>query len=134
MHRLPRWAGVGLVMLLLGSVPSAIADGTLPCAATPSPSASHAYGSDQPVILIGSGDMTTTLSVDRLPTDRYGSVTVASDGDAPFAFTNTPPQGDSRPIFATDSPDSLTGALLLDQTGEYTLAVAAAGSWAIIVR
>ena len=133
-HRVLRWAGVGLVVLVLGSAPSAVADGAPPCAATPSPPVSYTYGTDQPVILIGTGDMTTTLSVDRLPTDRYGSVTVASDSDAPLVFTITPPRGDLRPIFAADSPDSLTGALLLDQTGEYTLTVEATGSWAIIVR
>ncbi len=135
MHRLLRWAGVGLVVLVLrGSGPAAIADGVPPCVATPSLSASYAYATDRPVILVGSGDMATTLRVDRLPTDRYGSVTVASDSDVPFSFTITPPRGDARPIFATDSPDSLTGALLLDETGEYTLTVAAMGSWAIIIR
>ncbi len=137
MHRLLRWAGVGLVVLVPGgSGPSAIADGVPPCVATPSPLplAFHEYDTDQPVVLIGAGNMTTTLRVERLPTDRYGAVTVASDSDTPFAFTIIPPKGATRPIFAADSPDSLTGALLLEQTGEYTLTVDATGSWAIIIR
>ena len=78
--------------------------------------------------------MTATLRVDRLPTDRYGAVTVATDSDAPFRFTVTPPQGESRTIFEVDAPDALTGALLLDQTGDYLLTVEATGAWALIIR
>lgn len=133
MHRLVRWVAVVVVVLVMGGASTAVADDP-PCGATPRVAASYAYRPGQPVVLIGTGDATARLTVDQLPTDQYGAVTVASDSEGPFAFTLTPPEGATRTVFTADAPDSLTGALLLDQAGSYTLTVVAAGSWAIIIR
>ena len=139
MDNLLRWLGIGLLVFSIpvsqlldeGGAPPSVAT---PAAASPVPFTIYDYRSDQPVIVIRSGPMTATLRVDRLPTDRYGAVTVATDSDAPFRFTITPPQGETRTIFEADAPDALTGALLLDQTGDYTLTVEASGMWALIIR
>lgn len=128
-----RLAGLAVAVLLLSSS-TVRADDDAACRATPALAPSYAYEPGAPVVLIGAGDATTSLTVDRLPTDRYATVTVASDSDGPFAFTLTPPEGAARAIFTTDRPDSLTGALLLDQRGAYTITVTAPGSWAVVIR
>lgn len=134
MHRVLRWAAVAVVATLLGGASPTLADVEPPCGATPAVASSYAYQPGEPVVLIGAGDATAALAVDRLPTDRYGTVTVASDSDGPFVLTLTPPRGAVRTIFSTTGPDSLTAALLLDQTGAYALTVVAPGSWAIVIR
>ena len=133
MHSPLRWLGIALIALAIGADRSVSVDGT-PAPATPASPTVYPYRPDQPIILISSGPMTATLHVDRLPTDRYGAVTVATDSDDPFRFTVTPPQGEIRTVFAADSPDAFTGALLLDQTGDYILTVESTGSWALIIR
>ncbi len=134
MDRLSRWLGLCLLVAsIAGNSTFVVADGT-PGAATPAPRPLYTYRPDRPVVVISAGPLTATLHVDRLPTDRYGTLTVATDRDAPFRFTVTPPRGEIRTIFETDSPDAFTGALLLDQTGDYTLTVEATGAWALIVR
>ena len=133
MLRSLRWVAVAVAVLLLGTS-AARADDDSPCVATPGISPSYAYEPGAPVVLIGAGDATAELTVDRLPTDRYGTVTVASDQDGPFLFTLTPPRGEPRTVFTANDVDALTGALLLDQRGVYTVAVTAPGSWAIVIR
>lgn len=139
MHRSLRWLGIGfLAVTIWGSASAIEATGSpgvaTPGAATPTSHAFYTYRSDQPVIVISSGPATATLHVARLPTDRYGVVTVATDSDAAFRFTMTPPQGVSRMIFEANTPDALTEALLLDQMGDYILTIEATGSWAVIIR
>lgn len=139
MHQLSRWLGIGLLAVVVWSSPAMIAafgtpGATTLGASTPSSPAFYTYRSDQPVIVISSGPATATIHVARLPTDRYGVVTVATDSDAAFRFTITPPQGEPRMIFEANAPDALTGALLLDQTGDYILTIEATGSWAVIIR
>ena len=131
-----RWSGliaIGLLVLAIGTAATATTGDAGPCAATPGVAASYVYGT-APVVLIGAGSTTTTLSVTRLPTDRYGAITVASASDTPFALTITSPDGDKRPVFSAESPDALTGALLLDRIGNYTITVEATGFWSIVIR
>lgn len=138
-HRSQRWLGIGLLTVTIwGSAPvipvTGAPDAATPGVATPALPSSYTYRSDQPVIVISSGPATATLLVARLPTDRYGVVTVATDGDAAFRFTITPPRGGPRTIFETNAPDALTAALLLDETGDYILAIEAAESWVVTIR
>lgn len=134
MNHLLRWLGSGLLLITIAGGSTVVAAEGTPGAATPTSRPSYSYLPDKPVIVIGSGPMAAALHVDLLPTDHYGAVTVASDSDDPFRFSVTPPQGEIRTIFQADSPDAFTGALLLDQTGDYVLTVEATGSWALIIR
>ncbi|MDP9363159.1 MAG: hypothetical protein M3Q10_02810 [Chloroflexota bacterium] len=133
MNRRKALSGVGLAIgAVLTGVPRAAGQGT-PCPDAPIIEDRYTYDPDEPILLIGTGNASTTLDVQRLEDDYIG-FTVHYGGNDRFEASLVSPDGERDSIFTAIRPEGVTSSQRADGTGEYTIEVEASGPWSIFVH
>jgi hypothetical protein len=98
--------------------------------ATPTAGQPYILDSDGVIVLYGSGDLTTTVSVASI---GVITVQIAYSGSGRFGATLTDPSGKSHDILTAISP-KVGGTGVQGEVGDYVVAVTADAPWAAIIQ
>ena len=133
MHRWKALCGVCLVISVMISGETLAAGQATPCPGAPTIEERYTYVPDEPFLLIGTGNASTTLDVQQLEDDSLGFM-VQYGGNERFEALLTDPAGERRSIFAAIRPSQTSSVHPLRQVGKYELTVEAEGSWSLYVH
>ena len=119
-----RWMALSGVCLMIGVMltgETVAADQGTPCPDAPTIEERYTYDPDEPFLLIGTGNASTTFVVHCGGHDRFEALLVDPDGE-------------SNSIFAAIRPSGVSSSHSLEQVGEYVIEVEANGPWSLYVQ